>query len=105
MAEREGFAQRELEHPLRPWRERDQACRDLVAGAHDAAELGARVFEADAERLEHARRHALLLAKQAEEEVLRPDVVVLEAASLVLGEDDHLTGSLGESLEHPRLRG
>jgi hypothetical protein len=34
--------------------------------------------------------------------VLGADVVVLERASFLLGEDDHLTGSLCESLEHLR---
>jgi hypothetical protein len=41
-----------------------------------------------------------LLAEQAEEDVLRADVVVLERPRLLLGEDDHLSGSLCESLEH-----
>ena len=51
-------------------------------------------------RLEDAGGQALLLAQQAEQDVLGADVVVLERARLLLGEDDHLAGSLCESLEH-----
>jgi hypothetical protein len=42
----------------------------------------------------------LLFAKQAEENVLGPDVVVPECARLFLGKNDDLPGSLRESLEH-----
>ena len=50
-------------------------------------------------RLEDAGGQALLLAQQAEQDVLGADVVVLERARLLLGEDDDLAGSLCESLE------
>ena len=52
-------------------------------------------------RLEHARGEALLLAEQAEQDVLGADVVVLEGARLVLREHDDLAGALGEPFEHP----
>ena len=55
------------------------------------------------ERLEHASGQAFLLAEEAEENVLGPDVVVLERAGFVLGEDDDLAGPFCESLED-RLR-
>ena len=51
-------------------------------------------------RLEHAGGEALLLAQQAEQDVLGADVVVLERPRLFLREDDHLAGSLCKSLEH-----
>ena len=100
VAERQRLAQRELEHLLRARRERDLAGGDLLAGADDAHDLRAHALDGDVEALEDAGRQALLLAQQAEQDVLGADVVVLERASLLLGEDDHLAGSLCESLEH-----
>ena len=100
VAERERLAQRQLEHLLRARRERDLAGRDLVALADDARDLGANLLDGDVERLEHARGETLLLAQQAEQDVLGADVVVLERAGLVLCEDDDLAGSLCEALEH-----
>ena len=100
VAERESLAQRELEHLLRARRERDLAGRDLVALADDPGDLGAHLFHGDVELLEHPRGEALLLAQQAEQDVLRADVVVLESSRLVLREDDHLPCPFRESLEH-----
>ena len=51
-------------------------------------------------RLEDAGGQALLLTQQPEQDVLGADVVVLERPRLFLREDDHLTGTFGESLEH-----
>ena len=52
--------------------------------------------------LEHPRGEAFLFAQQAEQDVLRSDVVVLERPSLVLGENDDLPGPFGESFEQTR---
>ena len=60
----------------------------------------AHLLDGDVERLEHAGRQPLLLAQEAEEDVLRADVVVLEGARLVLREDDDLASPFGEPLEH-----
>ena len=103
VAERERLAQRQLEHLLGARRERDLAGGDLLAGADDAHDLGADALDGDVEGLEHARGEALLLAEQAEQDVLGADVVVLEGPRLLLGEDDDLAGSLCESLEHLAL--
>ena len=46
------------------------------------------------------RGEPFLLAQEAEQEMLRADVVVPQRASLVLAEDDHLAGRLREPLEH-----
>ena len=100
VAERERLAQRELEHLLRARRERDLTGRDLVALADDAGHLGAHLLDGDVELLEHARGKALLLAQQAEQDVLRADVVVLQRPCFVLREDDDLPGPFRESLEH-----
>ena len=46
-------------------------------------------------------RPGLLLAQEAEEDVLCSDVVVLEDAGLLLlSEDDYLSGPFGEALKH-----
>ena len=100
VAERQRFAQRELEHLLRPRRERDLAGRHLVALADDARNLRAHFLDGDVERLEHPRCETFFLAQQAEQDVLRTDVVVLQRPSFVLGEDDDLSSPLSESLEH-----
>ena len=102
VAERERLAQRQLQHLLGARRERDLAGGDLVTLADDAGDLRAHLLHRDVERVEHARSEPLLLAQQAEQDVLGADVVVLERAGLVLREDDDLSGTLGESLEHPR---
>ena len=100
VAQRERLAQRQLQHLLGARRERDLAGGDLLAGADDPDDLRADALDRDVERLEHAGGKALLLAEQAEQDVLGADVVVLESPRLLLGEDDYLAGSLCESLEH-----
>src|SRR5207253_2371196 len=100
VAEGERLAQRQLEHLLRARGERDLARRDLVALADDPRDLRPNLLDGDVERLEHARGKALLLAQEAEQDVLGADVVVLEGARLVLCEDNDLASSLGEAFEH-----
>ncbi len=100
VAEAQSLAQRQLQHLLGARRERDLAGRDLVALADDPRDLRANLLDGDVERLEDARGETLLLAEQAEQDVLGADVVVLEGAGLVLGENDDLAGPLREALEH-----
>ena len=99
VAQREGLAQRQLEHLLGARRERNLPGGDLVALADDARDLRANLFHRDVERLENACGKAFLFAEEAEQDVLRADVVVLEGPGLVLSKDDDLTCPLGESLE------
>ena len=73
---------------------------DLVALADDAHDLRPHLLQADAERLEHPRRKALLLAEQPEQDVLGADVVVPERPRLVLSQDNHLPGTFGKPLKH-----
>ena len=103
VAERERLAQRQLQDLLGARRERDLSGGDLLAGADDPHHLRADALDGDVERLEDAGGQALLLAQQAEQDVLGADVVVLERARLFLGQDDYLTGSLCESLEQRSL--
>jgi hypothetical protein len=78
------------------------ARRHLVALADDTGDLRAHLLDRDVEGLEDAGGEPLLLAQQAEQDVLGADVVVLQSARLVLSEDDDLAGSLGEAFEQFR---
>src|SRR5262249_32058329 len=83
VAERQRLAERQLEHLLRPRRERDLTRGALVALADDPRDLRAHLFDRDVERLEHTSRETLFLAQQPEQDVLGADVVVLEGSCLV----------------------
>src|SRR5262249_39029699 len=100
VAEAQRFAERELEDLLRARGERNLSGRDLVALADDPGDLRTHLLDGDVERLEDAGSEALLLAQQAEQDVLGADVVVLERACLVLCENNDLAGSFGETFEH-----
>src|SRR5689334_857689 len=100
VAERQRLAERELQHLLRARRERDLTGGDLVALADDARDLRTHFLDGDVERLEHTRSKALFLAQQAEQDVLRADVVVLERPRFVLRENDDLASPFSESFEH-----
>src|SRR5207244_1977709 len=100
VAELERLPQRELEHFLGPGREGDVARRAGPALADDLLHLGPDGLERDPERFERLGGDTLPLVDQPEEDVLRPDVVVVEQAGLLLGEDDDPPGSIGEALEH-----
>src|SRR5207244_8918480 len=89
-----------LESLRRARRELALAGCHLVALADDAGHLGAHLLDGDVERLEDAGRETLLLAQEAEKDVLGADVVVLQCARFVLGEDDDLASPFCESLEH-----
>jgi hypothetical protein len=100
VAQRERLAQRQLEHLLARGRERDLPGGDFLSGPDDAHDLGAHTLDGDVQALQDTCREALFLAQQPEQDVLGADVVVLEGPRLFLGEDNHLTCSLCESLEH-----
>ena len=100
VAQLQRFAQRQLEHLLRARREGDVAGRLLLTLADDVLHLLAHGVERDAEALEGLGCDALALVDETEQDVLGADVVVVEHLRLFLGEDDHSTGSVRESLEH-----
>ena len=100
VAELQRLAQRELEDLLGAGGERDVARRRLAAVADDLLDLRAHGLERDAERLERLGGDALALVDQAEQDVLGPDVVVVEQARFFLRQDDHSAGSIGEAFEH-----
>jgi hypothetical protein len=99
--ERARLAQCELERLLPARRERDLAGRRrALAAPDDLDHLLAGGVERHAEAGERRKGEPLLLAKQAEQEVLTADVAVSERPGLVLCEDDDLSGTFGEALEH-----
>ena len=100
VAELQRFAQRELEHLLRARRERDVARRGLTTVTDDLLDLRAHGLERDAERLERLRGDALALVDQAEQDVLGPDVVVVEQARFFLRQHHHSPSPVGEAFEH-----
>jgi hypothetical protein len=57
-----------------------------------------------AEPGQHLRGHALPLAQDSQQDVLRADVVVIQEPGFLLGEHDHPPGPVGEPLEHPALQ-
>ena len=89
----------QLDDPLRAGRQPDLTDDRAVAASDDELDGGADLGQLDVHVLEHARRDALALADEAEEEVLGTDVVVVEALRLVLGEGQHLPRSIGELVE------
>ncbi len=103
VAQLQRLAQRQLEHLLGARGERDVPGRGVRALADDLLDLLADAVEGDVHGLEGLRRHALALADQAEQDVLRADVVVVEHARLFLREHHHSTGPIGEPFEHVSL--
>ena len=100
VAELQRLAQRELQDLLGTRGERDVAGRRLLALADDLLDLLADGLEGDAERLHRLGGDALALVDQAEQDVLGPDVVVVEHPGLFLGQDDHPAGAVGKPFEH-----
>ena len=105
VAELQRFAQRQLEHLLGARRERDVPGRLLLTLADDVLHLLAHGVERDAQRLERLGGDTFTLVDETEQDVLGADVVVVEHLRLFLGEHNHTTGAIRESLEHhPFLR-
>ena len=79
----------------------------LLALADDLNDRGAHGLALDAHRLQGLRRDALTLRDQAEQQVLRANVVVLKTAGLVLREHDDTTRTVSKAFEHvsPCFRG
>ena len=100
VSELQRLAQRELEDLLGAGREGDVTRRRGAAVTDDLLDLRAHGLERDAERLERLGGDALALVDQAEQDVLGPDVVVVEQARFFLRQDDHSAGSIGEAFEH-----
>jgi hypothetical protein len=100
VAELQRLAQGQLEHLLGPRREGDVPARRLLTLTDDLLDLLAHALQGDAETLQSLGSHPLTLVDETQEDVLGPDVVVVEHPGLFLGQDDNPSRSIGEPLEH-----
>jgi len=100
VAELQRLTQRQLEHLLGAWGERDVPAGGLLALADDLLDLLPDALEGNAKRLQRLRCNTLALVDQAQQDVLGPDVVVVEHPGLFLGQDDNPPCAVGEPLEH-----
>ena len=103
VAELQRLAQRQLQHLLGARGERDVPAGGLLTLADDLLDLLAHALQGDAQRLEGLGGDAFTLVDQPEQDVLGPDVVVVEHPGLFLGQDDHPPRAVGEPLEHSSL--
>ncbi|CAB4934339.1 unannotated protein [freshwater metagenome] len=107
VAELQCFTQAELEYFLGARSERNVTGRSLLALADDFLYLAADSFEGDAQRLERLCCNTFTLVDEAQQNVLRADVVVVEHPGFFLSQDDNTPRAIGEPLEHrsPSLLG
>src|SRR6266568_811274 len=82
--------------------ERDVPGRGLLALPDDLLHLLAHGLKADPERLKRLGGHALALMDEAEQDVLRADVVVVEHPGLFLSQDHNPPRQVGKPLKHFR---
>ena len=99
VAEAAGLVDGELDDALRARRQPDLADDRPVAAADDELDGGPDLGQLDVHVLEDARGDALALADEAEEQVLRADVVVVEPLRLVLSERQDLARAIRELVE------
>ena len=99
VAELQRLPERQLQHLLGARRERDVPGRRGAALADDLFDLRTHGLEGDAEALEGLGGDAFALVDQPEQDVLGADVAVVEEASLLLSQDHHSAGPVGEPFE------
>src|SRR5436305_460027 len=73
---------------------------DVEAGLDELLDLLAHLEQADVEVLQHVGRHAGAFLDEAEQDVFGPDVFVIEALRLAVGELHHLPRPIGEPFVH-----
>ena len=89
----------QLDDPLGPRRQPDLADDRAIAAPDDELDRGPDLGQLDVHVLEDARGHALALADEAQEQVLRADVVVVEPLRLVLRQRQDLARAIRELVE------
>ena len=99
VAEAAGLVDRELDDALRARRQPDLADDRAIPAPDDELHRRADLGELDVHVLEHARRDALAFAHEPEQQMLRADVVVVEALRLVLRERQDLARPVRELVE------
>ena len=100
VTELQRLAQRQLQYLLAPGRERTVLARDLLDRADDLLDLLAHRLQADPQRLQRPGRHAVALAKDAKQEVLGADPVVIEHPGFFFCQDHNTPCLVGKPLEH-----
>jgi hypothetical protein len=91
----------ELEHLLGARRERELAHRHHRRARLDQLlDLGPDLGQVDVHVAEHVGRDAAALLHETEEDVLGPQVFVVEPLRLLPGEVHDLLGAVGEAIEH-----
>ena len=96
----QGLTQCQLQNLLGARGERRLAARPLLAVPDDAFDLLAHLVEGHVQRRKRPGRHPFVLPKEAEQQVLGADVVVVEGPGLFLSQDHDLAGPFGKSFEH-----
>ena len=100
VAELQRLAEAQLEDLLGPGSEGDMTAGRRAALTDDLLDLVANRFEADPQRLERLGCDTLALVDEAEQDVLRADVVVVEEARFFLRQHHNSSSPVGEPLEH-----
>ncbi len=103
MTELKRLTKAQLQHLLGARGERDVAGGRLLALADDLDDLLADRGEIDVETLQGLGGDALSLIEQAEEDVLRAYVVVVEETCFFLGQNNDPTSTIREPLKQSRL--
>jgi hypothetical protein len=75
----------------------------LLALTNDLLNLAAHSLERNAQRLQRLGGNAFAFMNQTQEDVLSPDVVVVEHAGFFLSQNHHTAGPVGKPLEHDFL--
>ncbi len=89
----------QLDDSLCPWRQADLADDRAVPATDDELDGGPDLGQLDVHVLEDARRDTLALPDEAQEQVLRADVVVVEPLRLVLSQRQDLARAIRELVE------
>ncbi len=100
VSELQRLAQTQLENLLGARCEGDVTGRSLLALADDLLDLAADSLEGDTQRLQRLGCNTFALVNEAEKDVLRADVVVVEHPGFFLSQDNNAPRAIGEPLEH-----
>ena len=96
----QSLAQRVLQHLLCTRGKRHVTARRLGATTNNVDHLRAHSIQGNTHGLQRLGSHTVAFTNQAEQDVLRADVIVIELACLILCQDDNATCSVRKPLEH-----